>query len=81
MSTTTMVHRVDGTWHQTLVQTNTLSFAQTLLPRHVELIRAGGPMSQLLDGLGASCFLRFDVVKDAQVVLNLPTPLKAFDRR
>jgi Acetoacetate decarboxylase (ADC) len=81
MSRTTMVHRVDGIWHQTLVQTNTLSFAQTLLPRHVELIRAGGPMSQLLDGLGASRFLRFDVVKDAQVVLNLPTPLKAFDRR
>jgi hypothetical protein len=81
MSTTTMVHRVDGTWHQTVVQTNTLSFAQTLLPRHVELIRAGGPMSQLLNGLGASRFLRFDVVKDAQVVLNLPTPLHAFDRR
>lgn len=81
MSTTTMIHRVDGTWHQTLVQTNTLSFAQTILPRHVELIRAGGPMSQLLDGLGVSRFLRWDVVKDAQVVLNLPTRLKAFDRR
>ena len=79
MSTTTMVHRVDGAWHQTLVQTNTLSFAQTLLPRQVELIRAGGPMSQLLDGLSASRFLRFDVVKDAQVVLNLPIPLNAFD--
>jgi len=81
MSTTTMVHRVDGAWHQTVVQTNTLSFAQTILPRHMELIRAGGPMSQLLDGLGASRFFRFDVVKDAQVVLNLPTPLKTFDRR
>jgi hypothetical protein len=79
MSTTTMVHPVEGVWHQTLVHTNTLSFAQTLLPRNVELIRAGGPMSQLLDGLGASRFLRFDVVKDAQVVLNLPSPLKAFD--
>lgn len=79
MSTTTMVHRVDGTWHQTVVNTNTLSFAQVLLPRKVELIRAGGPMSQLLDGLGASRYLRLDVVKDAQVVLNLPTPLKALD--
>jgi hypothetical protein len=79
MSTTTMVHQVDGAWHQTVVTTNTLSFAQTLLPRDVKLIRTGGPMSQLLDGLGASRFLRFDVVNDAQVVLNLPTPLKTFD--
>jgi hypothetical protein len=32
-----------------------------------------------LDALGASTILRIDVVKDAQLVLNLPTPLKAFD--
>jgi hypothetical protein len=81
MSTTIMVHQVNGAWHQTLVHTNTLSFAQMLLPRNVELIRAGGPMSQLLDGLGASRFLRFDVVKDAQVVLNLPTLLRAVDAK
>lgn len=61
------------------VQTNALSFAQRLLPRNVELVRHGGPLSQLLDGLGASTILRLDVVKDAQLVLNLPTPMKAFD--
>ena len=61
------------------VQTNALSFVQRLLPRNVELVRHGGPLSQLLDGLGASTILRLDVVKDAQLVLNLPTPLKAFD--
>ena len=37
------------------------------------LVRHGGPLSQLLDGLGASTILRLDVVKDAQLVLNLPT--------
>lgn len=79
MGTTTMVHRVDGQWHQTSVQSNTLSFAQATFPRNVELQRNGGPLSQLLDGLGASTVLRMDVVKDAQLVLNLPTPLKAFD--
>ncbi|MGU3782119.1 acetoacetate decarboxylase [Burkholderia metallica] len=79
MGTSTMINRIDGEWHQTSVQTNTLSFAQRLLPRNVELVRHGGPLSQLLDGLGASTILRFDVVKDAQLVLNLPTPLKAFD--
>ncbi|MNN76899.1 hypothetical protein D3C81_1933170 [compost metagenome] len=73
-----MVHQVDGDWHQTLVQTNTLSFAQRLFPRDVSLVRNGGPLSQLLDGLGASTMVRLDVVKDAQIVLNLPTPLKAF---
>jgi hypothetical protein len=36
-------------------------------------------MSQLLDGLGASTIVRLDVVKDAQLVLNMPTRLKVFD--
>ncbi|WP_454806827.1 acetoacetate decarboxylase [Paraburkholderia fungorum] len=79
MGTSTMVHVVDGQWHQTSVQTNTLSFAQRILPRNVKLVRSGGPLSQLLDGLGVSTIVRFDVVKDAQVVLNLPTRLTAFD--
>ncbi|MFT4067329.1 acetoacetate decarboxylase [Paraburkholderia sp.] len=75
MGTTTMIHRVDGEWHQTRVLTNTLSFAQRSLPRNVTLVRGGGPLSQLLDRLGASTIVRLDVVKDAQVVLNLPVPL------
>lgn len=79
MTTTTMVNKVDGEWHQTMVQTNTLSSAQRLFPRGVTLLRGGGPLSQLLDGLGVSTLVRLDVIKDAQVVLNLPTPLKAFD--
>lgn len=79
MGTSTMVHVVDGEWHQTSVQTNTLSFAQRILPRQVKLVRSGGPLSQLLDGLGVSTIVRFDVIKDAQVVLNLPARLRAFD--
>jgi hypothetical protein len=80
MVTTTMINRVDGEWHQTLVQTNTLTFAQRLLPRHVSLTHHGGPLSQLLEGLGASTILRLDVVKDAQIVLNLPTRLGALPK-
>lgn len=79
MGTSTMVHVIDGEWHQTSVQTNTLSFAQRILPRNVKLVRSGGPLSQLLDGLGVSTIVRVDVVKDAQVVLNLPARLRAFD--
>lgn len=73
-----MVHVIDGEWHQTSIQTNTLSFAQRVLPRNVKLVRGGGPLSQLLDGLGVSTIVRFDVVKDAQVVLNLPARLRTF---
>lgn len=76
MTEATMLHQVDGVWHQTLVQSNVLSFAQKLLPRKVKLVRHGGPLSQLLDQLGASTILRLDVIQDAQVVLNLPKPLR-----
>lgn len=79
MGTTTMINKVDGEWHQSSVQSNTLSYGQRLFPRGIKLMRHGGPLTQLLDGLGASTVLRLDVVKDAQLVLHLPTPLKAFD--
>ncbi|KXO87447.1 acetoacetate decarboxylase [Acinetobacter venetianus] len=75
MNEATMLHLVDNKWHQTLVQSNTLAFAQKLLPRNVKLVRHGGPVSQLLDELGASKILRLDVVQDAQVILNLPKAL------
>ncbi len=75
LETKTMIHQVDGVWHKTSVQSNTLSFAQQLFPKKVKLVRHGGPLSQLLDGLGAKKILRLDVVKDAQLVLNMPTPL------
>ncbi|MCH7294003.1 acetoacetate decarboxylase [Acinetobacter higginsii] len=75
MSQATMLHLVDGKWQQTLVQSNVLSFGQKLLPRKVKLVRHGGPLSQLLDELGASKILRLDVVQDTQVILHLPKAL------
>ena len=68
---------VDGEWRQTQFVTNPIEFAQTLFPRDVVLSRSGGPISQLLDGLGVGTIVRFDVVKDAQMVLHLPRPLQA----
>lgn len=76
LSTNTSIGLVDGEWHQTQFVTNPIELAQTLLPRGVKLSRAGGPISQLLDGLGVGTILRFDVVKDAQMVLYLPRPLQ-----
>ncbi|MCB1395164.1 MAG: hypothetical protein KDJ98_04140 [Rhodobacteraceae bacterium] len=75
IGTSVMVNRVDGRGQQTSVLSNTLTLGQTMLPRDVTLTRSGGPLSQLLDGLGARRMLRFDVVKDTQIVLNLPVPL------
>ena len=77
MGSNTMVHQVDGRWHTTTVQTNTLSCAQSSFPRGFTLTRHGGPMTDLLNGLGASTMLRLDVVRDAQLVLNMPVPLDA----
>lgn len=78
LGSNTMFHQVDGQWSQTLVQSNTLSYAQELFPKGVTLSRHGGPMSDLLSGLGASRMLRLDVVRDAQLVLNTPTRLERF---
>ncbi|WP_176594318.1 acetoacetate decarboxylase family protein [Sphingobium sp. EM0848] len=78
MDTNMMVHLIDGRWHQSRVLSNMLTFARRLFPRDVTLSRHGGPLSALLDGLGARTMLRLDVVKDAQFVLNMPTPMGAY---
>lgn len=76
ISTNTSIGLVDGEWRQTSFQTNPIEFAQTLFPRDVKLARAGGPISQLLDGLGAGKIVRFDVVREAQMVLYMPRALQ-----
>ncbi|PWN88783.1 hypothetical protein FA10DRAFT_281205 [Acaromyces ingoldii] len=72
------VYQIDGQWHQVAVRSNPLSFAQRLFPRDVKLSRNGGPLSQLLEQLGVSTILRLDVVKEAQMVLHMPTSLTTF---
>ncbi|MCO7486965.1 hypothetical protein [Stenotrophomonas maltophilia] len=78
--TTIMVHLIDDTWQQTAVQSNTLAFAPKMFPNGVALSRQGGPTSQLLDDLGVSTLLRIDCGEGAQLILNMPWPLKALDR-
>lgn len=77
LSTNTSIGLVDGEWRQTQFVTNPIEFAQILFPRDVKMSRSGGPISQLLDGLGVGTIVRFDVVKDAQMVLYLPRSLQA----
>lgn len=76
LATNTSIGLVDGEWRQTQFVTNPIEFAQTIFPRDVRLSLGGGPISQLLGGLGVGTILRFDVVKDAQMVLHLPRSLR-----
>ena len=74
LGTLHMVHRVDGEWHRSVLESNTLSYAEAVLPCGVKLQRAGGPLSQWLDRLGAATVLRLEVVREGQLVLHLPVP-------
>lgn len=76
----TMLHQIDGRWHRTVVQSNTLTFAQRRWPRDLVLTQHGGPMSALLNGLGVSRVLQLDAVRDAQMVLNMPVPFDMPER-
>lgn len=77
--TNNAINKIDGKWYQVAVQANPLLAAQCLFPRNVTLSRSKGPLSKLLNELGVSTILRMDVLKDAQMILNLPAPLQAFD--
>ncbi|KAJ5776780.1 Acetoacetate decarboxylase [Penicillium odoratum] len=73
------INKIDEKWYQVTVQTNPLLGAQRVFPRNVNVYRGRGPLSELLNELGAWTVLRIDVLKDAQMILNMPTLLKAFD--
>ncbi|KAL2785765.1 hypothetical protein BJX66DRAFT_347288 [Aspergillus keveii] len=80
IATNNAINKIDGKWYQVAVQTNPLVAAQCLFPRNVKLCRSDdGPLSKLLNELGVGTILRMDVLKDAQMVLNMPSPLEAFD--
>lgn len=73
------INKIDGKWYQVEVQTNPLLAAQTLLPKNVKLTRKEGPLSKLLSELGVGTIMRMDVLKEAQMILHMPTPLKEFE--
>ncbi|GKZ21621.1 hypothetical protein AbraIFM66951_005173 [Aspergillus brasiliensis] len=76
IGTNNAINKIDGKWCQIAVQTNPLLAAQCLFPNNVKLVRNHGPLSQLLNELGVSTIVRMDVIKDAQMVLNMATPLE-----
>ena len=79
IGTNNAVNKIDGKWYLVTVHTNPLLATQCLFPGNIELSRGDGPLSKLLNELGVRTILRMDVIKDAQMVLNMPTPLVALD--
>lgn len=79
IGTNSAINKIDGKWYKVAVQTNPLLAAQCPLPGNVKLSRNEGPLSKILNELSISTLLRMDVIKDAQMILNMPTPLNAFD--
>ncbi|KAJ6438915.1 hypothetical protein O9K51_08317 [Purpureocillium lavendulum] len=77
--TNNAINKIDGKWYRVAVQTNPLLATQVLFPRNVKLTQREGPLSKLLQELGVSTILRMDVLKEAQMVLNMPTPIGAFN--
>lgn len=73
------INKIDEKWYQVTVQTNAILGGQRIFPRNVTVSRGKGPLSELLNELCVSTILRMDVLQDAQMVLHMPTPLKAFD--
>ena len=75
----TMLNEVDGTWYSSSVQANNITFRQKFFPSGVELTRNGGPVSKLLDELGANKIIRMDVITEAQLALHMPKPIDAWN--
>lgn len=59
------INKIDEKWNQVTVQTNPLLGTQRLFPRNVVVYRGRGPLSELLNELGAWTILRMDVLKDS----------------
>ena len=77
--TNNAINQIDGKWCQVAVQANPLMAGQGFFPRSVKLTRGEGPLSQLLKELGVSTIVRMDVVRDAQMILNMPVTLTGFN--
>ncbi|CAK49007.1 hypothetical protein M747DRAFT_250170 [Aspergillus niger ATCC 13496] len=69
IGTNNAVNKIDGKWYQVAVQTNPLLATQCLFPTNVKLTRNEGPLSQLLNELGAST-----IYINRGLIEDLPTP-------
>ncbi|MFE2959569.1 acetoacetate decarboxylase family protein [Nocardia tengchongensis] len=74
VSSLTSYTRIDGAWHSTLSQINSLAAGSTLLPRGVDLELGNGRMAEDLRSLAPLSTLRLDVMTEGQLALHMPVP-------
>ncbi|MFE3025839.1 acetoacetate decarboxylase family protein [Nocardia tengchongensis] len=74
VSSLTSYTRIDGAWHSTLSQINSLAAGSTLLPRGVDLELGNGRMAEDLRALAPLSTVRLDVMTEGQLALHMPVP-------
>lgn len=74
VSTLTSYTSIDGAWHSTLSQTNTLSAGTALFPRGLDLKVGQGRMADDLRSLEPITTVRLDVMTEGQLALHMPVP-------
>lgn len=74
VSALTSYTTIDGAWHATLSQTNTLSSGSAMFPRDVDLRLGSGRLAEDLRSLEPIRMLRLDVMTQGQLALHLPVP-------
>ncbi|MFZ3598209.1 acetoacetate decarboxylase family protein [Streptomyces sp. BH104] len=74
VSSLTSYTSINGAWHSTLNQTNTLAAGAARFPRGVDLRLGRGRMSGDLRSLRPTRLLRLDVMTEGQAALHMPVP-------
>ncbi|MEV0360819.1 acetoacetate decarboxylase family protein [Nocardia sp. NPDC050697] len=74
VSTLTSYTTIDGAWHSTTSQINTLSTGTTRFPRGLDLRLGAGRMSESLRSLKPIGTIQLDVTTEGQLALHMPVP-------
>ncbi|MFD7293591.1 acetoacetate decarboxylase family protein [Streptomyces sp. NPDC059897] len=74
VSSLTSYTSINGAWHSTLNQTNTLAAGTARFPRGVDLRLGRGRMSDDLRSLRPTRLLQLDVMTEGQAALHMPVP-------
>ncbi|OBK85471.1 acetoacetate decarboxylase family protein [Mycobacterium sp. 1165178.9] len=75
VSTLISYTQLNGGWHATLSQTNTLAVGSKLVPRDVSLTLGSGRLTDDVRSLKPIKALRFDVFTECQNALHIPVPV------
>ena len=80
VSSLTALNKIGGAWHTSLSQTNVLTAGRALFPRNVDLHVGEGRLADDIRSLKPIKTIRLDVLTEAQMALNVPTPTSVPER-